>query len=180
MVQCGENQVAQTSPKCPFTCSNPTGDYDCGSLISSQDCNCQSGYVFNYQGKCVEQKECGCKTTSGVLLAVNTTLISTDCSVKYVCNGVEQKATEISLTPCSNNAQCLTSTNSATPKCVCNSGFYGDGYTCQKLKLYNENCLQSSECSSSLICLNQKCLCTGTSLFWSSTSQTCGIFLQID
>jgi hypothetical protein len=171
-IACEANQVYEAYSKCPATCLFPLGKYDCGLLKNTKECHCKPGYVFNSAGKCVTQVQCGCKLPNGVdSIMPNSSLISADCTKMYTCDGVERQITELSLTPCSPNAICMIS--NATSSCKCNAGFYGDGFSCQKMKAFNETCVQSEECVAGFACVNSTCQCPSSDSFWSSLNSTC-------
>ena len=52
-----------------------------------------------------------------------------DCSISYTCvaGTLQQKAQK-----CSPNAMCQNNGVTTNSKCVCNTGFTGDGFTCSK------------------------------------------------
>ena len=61
-----------TRAKCPSTCLNPDGIYDCGIISAVEGCYCADDFVTDSNNNCIKQSDCGCilPDKSGVI-AVN-------------------------------------------------------------------------------------------------------------
>ena len=175
-VSCGENQVYSVQSRCPATCQFPLGKYDCGNLKITQECQCKSGFVLNSNGKCIAMNDCGCKLPNSVnTIDAGATVISSDCTKSYFCEGPEKPIVEKVQKACSINADCINVANFGY-NCACRAGFSGDGFNCLQLKSFNDKCAETSECSKSLLCKDGTCKCTSDQ-FWSSLNVVCSKLL---
>jgi len=162
---CAQNEVFSTRNECPRTCLDPLGRKFCGVRAPREGCYCRDGFVRNSAGRCVKLEECGCKLPHNRgLVAVGQTIVSRDCSKRFTCAGPQQGVRVETLRKCSPNAQCRGDSN-RVPRCYCNSGFIGDGYTCKlkegaTTKPLNP-CQNQGVCGRGAECrvLNQKAVC---------------------
>ena len=67
---------------------------------------------------------------------VGQILISEDCSKTFTCKKLQSPVTIINKKPCSEDAVCTNSNNTA--KCICKQGFTGDGIICTEIIIPTE------------------------------------------
>ncbi|PAV72138.1 hypothetical protein WR25_06789 isoform C [Diploscapter pachys] len=150
---------------CPATCANATLDPFC-EYGCSEGCECDDGYVLDNnnldQVTCVPVEQCGCVDGNGNSHPGNQTWLSNNCTVWNICsNGTWYSKPNF----CSLYAYCGVDDN-FMPVCVCDPGFFGDGYNCTSI----DYCADNSTCHQAEghgTCTdtpgNYTCNCTG---FW--------------
>ncbi len=75
-INCGLNQVFEVPIRCPITCLNPNGNYNCGPLDNTEDCYCADGFVL-INGECSLPSNCGCKVADlGLILSVKNNYLN--------------------------------------------------------------------------------------------------------
>ncbi|XP_074650327.1 uncharacterized protein LOC141905382 [Tubulanus polymorphus] len=117
---------------CPASCADPDAPDNCAEG-EREGCECNSGFILSGD-KCVPTSKCGCIDEKDRYRQVNAFWMSKDCKKKYTCiNPVGTPTISKETTKgCHANAKCAL--KRGRRKCICKSGFTGDGNTCTDCK----------------------------------------------
>merc|ERR1711976_198495 len=123
-IDCGENmEYKACGAPCVPTCTDLKGE-ECGDLgACTEGCFCKEGFVFDNEGKCIEEEECGClHEEQGVYINVGESFITEDCDEKCFCPKAQGKLVCQDM-ECPENTQC-TMQDDGLRACTCEKPFY--------------------------------------------------------
>jgi len=129
-IPCGENEEYRVDSKCARSCLDHfSPQAECTLPMPVEGCFCKAGFVLNARGMCVEQSQCGCVLPDGSgLMNIGEMKMLPDCRGELKCQS-GPNVTVIEYPPCASAATC-SAKNSNHARCVCDPGYFGDGFTC--------------------------------------------------
>ncbi|XP_071950627.1 IgGFc-binding protein-like [Antedon mediterranea] len=117
-LECPDGSHYSSCANCSATCSNRNPD-EC--LKCFEKCECDDGYFLSGD-KCVPESECGCSYDDQYIELFSEISIS-NCEEKCTCE--PDGYLNCTVQSCHQNSTCYGENG-----CVCNDGFFGDGYIC--------------------------------------------------
>ena len=161
------DQCASDIDECESSLHECNENAKCSNNYGSYVCSCNPGYRGD--GETCEIGECDDRLCPTSQKCVSSTSNECECNeglklddVSDLCEDIDECLQDHD---CDKNATCTNSEGSYT--CLCNSGYFGDGRTCEKGECRDNRCPLNKEC------ISPRLYCQCKSGFESNENQAC-------